>query len=105
MMFVDSNYKRISPFYKQFKKLSPQDKLAAINFIIFNYTEDIFISKNVNEEVLVLKHEGLINLSQQTLDVISSHDIINAKEIGKEGTDLSKMNDVPNLLSEEFKVR
>lgn len=104
MMFVDSTYKRCRPFYKQFKKLTSQDKLAAINFILFNYCEDVFINKNVDEEVL--KHEGLINISQQTFDVITTvEDVLDAKEIGKEGADLSKINDVPNLLSEKFKVR
>lgn len=104
MMFVDSTYKRCRPFYKQFKKLTSQDKLAAINFILFNYCEDTFINKNVDEAVL--KDEGLINISQQTFDVITTvGDIFNAKEIGKEGADLSRINDVPNLLSEEFKVR
>lgn len=104
MLFVDSTYKRCRPFYKQFKKLTSQDKLATINFILFNYCEDTFINKNVDNEVL--KHEGLINISQQTFNVITTvDDIFNTKEIGKEGADLSKINDVPNLLSEEFKVR
>lgn len=103
LLFVDSKHKRYRSFYKQFKKLTHTDKLAAINFIIFSYSEDVFINKKVNEKVL--KHQGLIDASRKSFDIVSSTPNVNTALIGRENVDFSKMNEIPNLLLEEFKVR
>lgn len=103
MMFVDSKDKRFRTFYKQFRKLSPKEKLAAINFIIFSYSEDVYINKEVNETVL--KHEGLVEASRKTLNILSSMPDFDALSIAKENYDFSKMNEIPNLLLEEYKIR
>ena len=47
MMFIDSNNKRYRNFYKKFNKLSHDDKLELVNYLIFLYSEDVFISKNI----------------------------------------------------------
>ncbi|WP_416045844.1 hypothetical protein [Priestia megaterium] len=103
MMFVDSKHKRYRSFYKQFKKLTPQDKLAAINYIIFSYSEDVYINKEVNEEVL--QDTGLIDASRKGFDVLSTQPTVDAEMIGRENLDFSEINSIPNLLSEEFKIQ
>lgn len=102
MMFVDSKNKRYRSFYKQFKKLKLNDKLAAINYIIFSYSEDVFINKKVSVEVL--KHKGLIDVSRNSFDILSTTLNFDTSAVIRENLDFSKMNAIPNLLLEEYKV-
>lgn len=52
MMFVDSNDKRYRDFAKQFRKKNLEEQLAIMNYILFLYTEDYFVSKQVSKEIL-----------------------------------------------------
>lgn len=103
MLFVDSSYKRYRNFYKKFKKLSREEKLSIVNYIIFLYSEDIFFSKAIPNDVL--ENENLINISKQSSIVLASNPYVNPIEKAKEIFDLSKHNDIPNLLSEKYKLR
>lgn len=103
MMFIDSKNKRYRKFYKQFNKLSPEDKLALVNYIVFLYSEDIFFSKKISDQVL--ENSNLINTSQQTSVFVTIDKSINAIEESKKIYDLSKRNDIPNLLSEKYKLK
>lgn len=103
MLFVDSKYKRYRNFYKKFRKLSHEDKLSIINYIIFLYSEDIYLSKDIPSEIL--QNKELIKASKQTGIGMATHpgaEVI--KEI-KGVYDLSKHDSIPNLLSEEYKLR
>ena len=51
IMFRDSREKRCRKFVQQLNKLDHADQLAAINYLIFAYCENNFISKNVGSEV------------------------------------------------------
>ena len=88
MMFIDSKDKRYRKFYKQFKQLSHEDKLAVINYIIFSFSEDVYINKDVNNQVM--DDERLMDASRKTLDVISSKPIENAKQIASESFDFNR---------------
>lgn len=103
MIFVDKNYKRYRKFYKKFKNLSLEEKLSTINYIIFLYSEDMFLSKELSEDVF--NNENLLNIARQTSIALSDTLFFNALEKAKEIYDLSKHNTIPNLLSEEYKVR
>ncbi|KIL26294.1 hypothetical protein B4133_2870 [Bacillus altitudinis] len=105
MMFVDSKEKRYRSFYKQFRKLPPEKKLAAINFIIFSYSEDVYIQKKINEKVL--KDPFLVDVSRKSLELITPNPIIDVNPllISKENVNFDKMHEIPNLLLKEFKVR
>ncbi|MTI47664.1 MAG: hypothetical protein FH761_07465 [Firmicutes bacterium] len=104
MLFIDSkDNKRYRQFYKQFKKLEHEDKLAAVNYIIFSLSEDVYINKDVDKNIL--DDKNLIEASQKTPDIISSKSIDNPKKIARENFDFSKMNELPNLLSKKYKVR
>src|SRR5690625_6674030 len=83
LMFIDSkDNKRYRAFYKQFRKLSIEDKLAAINFIIFNYSEDVFINKEVNDEIL--SHKGLIDASRKSFEILTTNPNVDTKSIGSQ---------------------
>ena len=103
MMFVDSKYKRYRNFYKKFNKLSFEEKLSIVNYIIFLYSEDIFFSKELPSDIL--QNENLINASRQTGIALTDNPFINVIEKAKEVYDLSKNNNIPNLLSEKYKIR
>ena len=103
MMFIDSKNKRYRNFYKKFNKLSLEDKLSLTNYIIFLYSEDVILSKNLPTEVL--KDENLLNISKQCCNILAFDPLYNPYEDLKEAYDLSKRNGIPNLLSEKYKLR
>lgn len=51
-MFIEDGDKRYRQFYKQFKKLPLEDKLAALTLIMFLYSEDMYFSKSIEKEIL-----------------------------------------------------
>jgi len=105
MMFIDSNDRRYRNFYKKFNKLSHEDKLGLINYIIFLYSEDIFLSKNIPSEVL--KNKKLIKVSQQSSLAFSMSSFSSAIEESKKIYDLnlSRIKEIPNLLSKRYKIK
>ena len=103
MMFVDKNYKRYRNFYKKFRKLPLQERLSIINYIIFLYSEDMFLSKALPENIY--NNDNLINIARQTTIAVSNTPFSNAIEAAKEAYDLNKHNTIPNLLSQKYKVR
>lgn len=103
MILVDSSYKRYRNFYKKFNKLSREEKLSIVNYIIFLYSEDIFFSKSIASDIL--DNKDLIDVSKQSAMAISPNTSRKVIENAKEIYDLSKHNKIPNLLNEKYKVR
>lgn len=103
MMFVDSRHKRYRTFCKQFRKLSHDDKLTAINYIIFSLSEDVYLNKDVDENIL--KDEGLVAISRQSSDIISTNPNVDTSPVVREHFDFAKMHEIPNLLSKEYKIK
>lgn len=103
MMFVDSSYKRYRNFYKKFNTLHQQEKLAIINYIIFLYSEDIFLSKEISTDIL--QNKALINVCKQSSMIISNKPFTNVIEKAQNVYDLSKYSNIPNLLSEKYRLR
>jgi len=102
-MFIDSDSKLYKNFYKQFGKLSFEDKLATINHIIFTYSEDVFMSKNLADSII--NNENLIRASRKSADILSSTAEFDPLEQARDSFDLSSRNELPNLLSDKYKVR
>lgn len=103
MLFMDSKNKRYRNFYKKFNKLSLQEKLSIVNYIIFLYSEDIFLSKEIPTDVL--DNDNLKNISKQTSLAIASNPFVRPIDEAKNIYDLSKHNTIPNLLNEKYKLR
>ena len=104
MMFVDSKHSSTyRGFYKQFNKLESTDKLSVINYLVFCYSENIFLHKGIDESVLTNKK--LIEASRKsTLVAATIGEEKNAINAASESFDLSKRTEVPNLLLEEYKI-
>ncbi|MBX4266215.1 hypothetical protein [Clostridium estertheticum] len=103
MMFIDGKDKRYRKFYKQLGKLSHDDRLSAINYIIFCYSDDVFMYKDIDEAVI--NDEKLIEVSRKTPDVLSVRPILNPLGVANDNFDLSRMGEIQNLLLEKHKVR
>lgn len=102
LMFIDSKYTRLKSFYRYFKKLTLDDQLATINFMLFVYSEDIFISKHIDEEVL--QDPNLIVASQQTQEFLSLIEDIDVQTVEEGVINFSHRSEIPNLLSVRYKI-
>ena len=101
MMFVDQKDKRYRAFIKQLNRLETAEKLEIINYIVFLYSEDFFLSKKIREGVIT--DEKLKNISGKT--GISTIDINgNILEVLRKNYDLSNVKSIPNLLSREYSI-
>lgn len=98
MMFIKKDNKRLRQFYKQFNELDKNDKLSAINFIIFSHSEDVFMSKEIHDKFM--EDENLKKIAGLTSIQFSETNITNNDNL-KEDFDLSGRNKIPNLLLEE----
>ena len=101
LVFFDKRNKRYRKFSKQLRKLDEEDQLASINYIIHSYTENVFLSKYIDEKVL--KNRNFRSVSQTT-DIVIAPDTTNTNSLAivlKEH-DLSRRNDIPNLLSAQY---
>lgn len=101
ILFVDSESKRYRKFIKEFNRLEITQQLAIINYIIFLYSEDVFISKKIPQNII--DDEELVSVSKQTYYAMAVPGTNVIEEVIKE-YDLNKSNKIPNLLSEEFKI-
>lgn len=103
IIFKKSKDKIYRNFRKQINKLTLNEQLAAINYMIFSYSEDVFFSKEIDETVL--SDEALIAASRKTPEVFLWNTDQVDMAVVKESYSFSKMNELPNLLSEKFKIR
>lgn len=102
MMFIDAKDKRYRSFYKQFRKLEFEDKLALINYIIFLYSEDMFFSKKIPPEVITNKQ--LVAVTRRSSIAVSTKPFGNPIEKANQNFDLTRWPDIPNLLSNAYAI-
>ena len=102
VMFIEDGDTRYRRFYKQFNKLPLEDKLAALTYIIFLYSEDIYFSKSIEKEVI--ESQALCGAGRTTQDMFSPLPFLNPLETLKDSHDLNKRHEIPNLLSEKYKL-
>ena len=100
MMLVDSREKRYRKFYRQLNKLPLEEQLAAINYIIFSYSENVFISKTVGDDVL--NNPQFLDVCQKCNVAVSSLFIKDILPTALHEFSLSKRKEIPNLLNEFY---
>lgn len=96
MMFIDKNNRRYRPFYKQFRNLDINQKLAAVNFIIFSLSEDIFMSKNVHDAFI--NNENLQKVAGLT-SIQFANEPVESNQLLQKSFNFSEMNNIPNFLT------
>lgn len=104
-LFTENGSKRYRKFYKQLKKLSQLDQLAAINYIIFSYTENVFMSPEIAQQVST--NPSFEKVCRKTTDFISNKFIEkkNVLPLLIKEFSLSQRNCIPNLLSPDFALK
>ena len=103
MMFVDVRDKRYRAFRKQFSKKTELEKLAIINYMLFLYTEDYFVSKDI--EQIITSCDELQKVAAKVSDVLVDNPNKNPIEKACKEYDLNNFNMIPNLLSEKYKIK
>ena len=111
-MFINSNSVNYNSFIKQFVKLSKERKLQIINFLIFNKTESYLINQSVVENVCnneifmdICRDQGL--LYKTLFDLFKSETILKKErvELLKKYLNSNLIDEMPNLLSEEYALK
>ena len=99
IMFLDSESERYSQFENYIKNATQENRLEIINRIIFLYTEDYYLSKNLGTEVTRCLEE-----SAKTLQDISTTTPMRTLKNAVKDFDLRRDICIPNLLSKEYAV-
>ncbi|WP_379134372.1 hypothetical protein [Paenibacillus sp. sgz500958] len=103
LMFIKNGESRYRAFFKQFKRLSVNEKLKVINYILFSYSEDVFIYGGLADSLL--KDERLKLVAKQTPIAIADSPFFDPLAQALKTFDLNKRSTIPNLLDENYKVR
>ncbi len=100
MLFVSKDNARYRRFFKQLRKLDLDDQLSIINYIIFSYSEDYFLSPSLGKETL----NELISLSAKTSEMISFCPTTEYQQLDgiRKVYDYADRFSVPNLLLDKF---
>lgn len=103
IMFVSKENKKYKNFIKQFKKLKDHEKLRLISFIIFNYSEDFFISKKANDDLL--NNVELDNVTQNISDIYALDEKMANKIKKMKSFELMNYNNFPNILDAKYAIK
>ena len=96
-MFYDLVDKRYRKFVSDFNKLEEDDKLQVINYILLRYSEDYFLSPQIDDEIkkqikgVVDKGSDIVSSSNAIYDALKDHS-------------LSNRFDIPNLLDKKYAI-
>lgn len=104
LLFIENGEKRYRNFYRQLNKLDELDQLAAINYIVFSYTENVFINPDVYDKVK--KDEKFMDVCKKSTDITAEAPFIFENPLDKvvQEFSLTKRNEIPNLLSKEYSI-
>ena len=98
IMFYHKNNNSYFGFERQFNRLSEKEKLELTNFLILNETENFFIFKNVNEELV--NNEKIKEVVRNTGTLISP----TKEDIAERVNQIKKFREIPNFLDEKYKI-
>lgn len=105
ILFIDNNETRYRSFYKKFNKLSDEDKLSVINYIILLYSEDYFLAEDIRR--IIVNDENTSKIIGQTNMLMMHPDDLghpNTMSTIKDAFILSNHNHVINILSEKYQL-
>lgn len=100
MLFMDSKNTRYAQFEKSISSLSQNQRLEIINRIIFLYTEDYYLSKQIDEETIKWLQEP----AKLIQDMVTNNPKKSIKNAVKD-YDLRRDICIPNLFLKEYAVK
>ena len=102
LAIVDRDNHRYREFFKQLNALCLSDCLSVINYILFAYCEDFFLSPKLSEDILE-KLKDTCGKNPNFL-AIKNTTISEQREYAEEMFSLSQRNEIPNLLLREHSM-
>lgn len=103
LLFVESGVKRYRKFIKQLNKLDPEDQLAAINYMVFSYTENTFLLPSVYKNIK--ENDNFMEVCRRTTLAQTPIAFVEPLKVAIEEFSFSKRNTIPNLLSQEYAIK
>ena len=104
-LFIEDGDNRYSKFYKKFRKLSLNDKLKVVNYIIIKYSEDWLLSSKIEKDLL--NSQSLVKEAKATamLNVFSDLPYFDENRLNREALNsaltefsLANIPEIPNFL-------
>lgn len=100
ILFIDSKNIRYAEFEKRITNMTQKERLEIINNIIFLYTEDYYLSKQLDENTI----KRLQNAAKLLPDYFTENPEERIRNAVKE-FDLKKNMNIPNLFLKEYSVK
>lgn len=105
MIFHSKKDTRYEKFFKDFNKYKLNEQLSIISYMMILYSEEYFLSKKINGELL--KNKSITDAARQT--AINEINIIdfpqnNSLSLAIDKYDLNKYKNIPNLLSKKYAI-
>lgn len=100
LLFIEDGEKRYRKFYKKLNALPVEDQLAAINYLIFSYTEDVFLHPDILS--MVQSNSAFMDVCRKSTDVEAYSVIEDPLPAMVKEFSLSQRTTIPNLLSSEY---
>ncbi len=104
MMFVRNGQKRLRPFYIDFLKMSEDQQLQVLTYIILSYSEEVFFSKNLINQINDLSKLGYV-CGQTSMFNGYKNDVKECIRELAQDYNLSNAKNIPNLLSAAYAVK
>lgn len=100
IMFIENGTKRYRKFIKQLQKLNLEDQLSVINFLVFAYTENVFLNPSTRQKLR--DNPAFMAVCRKTTIAQNPIGITNPIEKAMQNFSFSQRHDIPNLLSNAY---
>ena len=104
LLFIDNTSNRYRNFYRKFKKLSEEDKLSTINYLIFLYSEDFYYSPTIKQ--IIDNDNELKKIAGLTTTRVTTFKNYNQNEDDPFTTfNLANHKSITNILLEKYRLQ
>jgi len=102
MLFADSQDKKYTKFQEQLSNLTPEDQLSLINYMVFSYTDNVFLAKSIPKSVF--ENASFIETCRKYTPAFSETGQLDALPVAIKEYSFLKRHSIPNLLSIEYNL-
>lgn len=103
LAFVEQGKKRYRKFFKELHKLPKEEQLSVINYIVFSYTENVFL--NPDTAAKLSTNEQFMKICKKYVDVISPVMFSDPLPTAISEFSLCQHTSIPNLLSSQYSLK
>ena len=100
LLFVESGVKRYRNFIRQLNRLNEEDQLSAINYMIFSYTENVFL--NVNTHKTTKANPSFMEVCRKISQANCPYPSFDPIDAAMQAFSFSRRKSFPNLLNRKF---